>query len=547
MAGCNPRRCLMRAIAGAERREQSIRDWLRRRVAALAGMPAEAIDCAEPLNYLGSDSMALAGLSGELGDWIGRSLPPTLFYDWPSIDATARYLAGQQQRENFARTVIDGPIAVVGVACRFPGGDDVNTFWDFLRRAGEAVSEVPLDRWPSGGDEPAVRNGSFLPRVDLFDAQFFGIRAAKRSEWIRSSDFCWKSPGRHWRTPRLRLHPRPGQTGVFVGISTADYMRMQVGAFDSYTATGNAFSIAPNRLSYRLDLRGPSVAVDTACSSSLVAVHQACEALRRDDCDLALAGGVNLVLCPDLSLSLSKAGMLAPDGRCKVFDAAADGYGRGEGCGVVVLKRLGDALAAGDDILAVIGGTAVNQDGRSNGLHRAERSRAASRHPRGARARRRAARGHRLGRMSRDGTLLGDPVEVGALSATLLEGRDSKRPLRLTSVKANIGHLESAAGIAGLIKVVLGLRHGVVPRQAGLHQVNPHLAIDGTPVQFPIENEPLPADERFAGVSSFRIWRDECARGSPRPHPCVRPHRRRNRIAPICSVFRHAIVPPSLR
>ncbi len=209
-------------------------------------------------------------------------------------------------------------------------------------------------------------------------------------------------------------------TGVFIGISTADYMRMQAGLSDGYMATGNAFSIAANRLSYRLDLRGPSVAVDTACSSSLVAIHHASEALRRGDCDLALAGGVNLVLSSDLSLSLAKAGMLAADGRCKVFDAGADGYGRGEGCGVVVLKRLDEAIAAGDDVLAVLCGSAVNQDGRSNGLTapngpaqqaviRAARSVAG--------ARPRTSAGSNATEPER---LLGDPIEVGALTATLL-------------------------------------------------------------------------------------------------------------------------------
>jgi acyl transferase domain-containing protein len=279
-------------------------------------MPAEAIDCAEPLNCFRNRLDGAAGLSGELGDWIGRGLPPTLFYDWPSIDAAARYLAGEHKPENSAPTVIDGPIAVVGVACRFPGGDDVHTFWEFLRRGGEAVSGGASRRWPSGGDEPAVQKGSFLPRVDLFDAQFFGIarREAERMDPQQRLllEVAWEALEER---RRLRLHRWPDRRpGSSSAISTADYMRMQVGAFDSYTATGNAFSIAPNRLSYRLDLRGPSIAVDTACSSSLVAVHQACEALRRDGCDLRSRAGVNLVLSPDLSLSLSKAGMLAPDG-----------------------------------------------------------------------------------------------------------------------------------------------------------------------------------------------------------------------------------------
>jgi acyl transferase domain-containing protein/acyl-CoA synthetase (AMP-forming)/AMP-acid ligase II/acyl carrier protein len=484
--------------------EASIRLWLRLRVAALAGLPENAIDCGEPLNCYGIDSMSLVSLSGELGDWIGRSLPATLFYDRPSIDATARYLAGRQPAQGRAGLSADGPVAVVGLACRFPGGENAQAFWQLLCAKRDAVAAMPPGRGPLGGAGKAPLEGYFLPRVDLFDAAFFGIarREAERMDPQQRLvlEVAWEALENAAVSPASLAGTRGG---VFIGISTADYMRMQAGAFDGYTVTGNAFSIAANRLSYRLDLKGPSVAVDTACSSSLVAVHHASEALRRGDCDLALAGGVNLVLSPELSESLAKAGMLAADGRCKVFDASADGYGRGEGCGIVVLKRLEDAIASADNVLAVLCGTAVNQDGRSNGLT-APNGPAQQAVIRAA-LERAGARPQDVGWIEchGTGTLLGDPVEVGALAATLLDGRDPARPLRLTSVKANVGHLEAAAGITGFIKAVLALHHGVVPAQAGLSQINPNLAIEGTPIRIPVANEPWPAGDQFAGVSSF--------------------------------------------
>ena len=489
------------ALSGHD--EAGIRRWLRSRVALLAGLPEAAIDTGEPLSHYGIDSMSLVSLSGELGDRIGQSLPATLFYDRPSIDTTARHLAGQKAPQNRACAVRDGPIAVVGLACRFPGGEDAQEFWRLLCAKRDAIASIPADRAPRG-DDRASPKGCFLPRIDLFDAAFFGIsrREAERMDPQQRLvlEVAWEALENAAIAPSSLAG---SQTGVFIGISTADYMHMQAGAFDGYTAIGNAFSIAANRLSYRLDLRGPSVAVDTACSSSLVAVHHASEALRRGDCDLALAGGVNLVLSPDLSLSLAKAGMLAADGRCKVFDAAADGYGRGEGCGVAVLKRLADALAAGDDVLAILCGTAVNQDGRSNGLTAPNGP--AQQAVVGAALARAGAKAADVGWVEchGTGTLLGDPVEVGALTATLADGRDRARPLLLTSVKANVGHLEAAAGIAGFIKAVLGLRHGMVPAQAGLDEINPLLKIAGTPVRIPLANEPWPDGNQLVGVSSF--------------------------------------------
>ena len=298
------------------------------------------------------------------------------------------------------------------------------------------------------------------------------------------------------------------KTGVYVGVIGNDYALLQsknLGDVDVFSATGSSHAILANRLSYFLNLNGPSLALDTACSSSLVTVHLACQSLRRRESDLALAGGVNLILSPEMTLMLTKAHMMAPDGRCKAFDAAADGYVRGEGCGMVVLKRLSDALSDGDRILAVIRGSAVNHDGRTNGL-------SAPSGPAQAAVIRAALADANLA--PRDigyvethgtGTRLGDPIEIEALQAVLGAGRSADQPLVIGSVKTNIGHLESAAGIAGLIKLVLMLRHGKIPPHLHLKTVNPLLRLQDSSLEIPIaaRDWSRDAEPRRAGVSAF--------------------------------------------
>src|SRR5439155_8805315 len=274
--------------------------------------------------------------------------------------------------------------------------------------------------------------------------------------------------------------------GVFVGISSNDYGQLQTGNpsdIDAYVGPGNALSIAANRLSYAFDFRGPSLAVDTACSSSLVAIHLACQSLRRGEAELAVAAGVNLILSPDLTVNCSRAGMMAPDGRCKAFDAAANGYVRSEGCGVVVLKPLSKALADGDPVYAVVRGCAVNQDGRSNGLTAPNRQsqeavlRAAYRDAGVSPADIDLIEAHGTG------TSLGDPIEALALGSVLADGRPADRPALLGSVKTNIGHLESAAGVAGFIKAALALRHGELPPSLHFREANPHIPFAELPVR----------------------------------------------------------------
>ena len=318
---------------------------------------------------------------------------------------------------------------------------------------------------------------------------------------------AWEALENAGQSPELLMG---SSTGVFVGISSSDYWQMQMQRsalkdIDAYFATGMSHSVASGRLSYFLGLQGPSIAVDTACSSSLVAAHLACQSLRSGECNLALAGGVNLILSPELVINFSKARMMAADGRCKVFDAAADGYVRGEGAGIVVLKRLSDAEKDGDRILAVIRGSAVNQDGRSNGL-------TAPNGPAQQAVIRQALSNAEVKPAEVDfvethgtGTALGDPIEVQALAAVLGEGRGQDRPLTIASIKTNIGHLESAAGVAGLMKVVAALQHEEIPPHLHFKEPNPYIPWRDLPVRVSTASMPWPAGKRrrIAGVSAF--------------------------------------------
>ena len=411
------------------------------------------------------------------------------------------------------------PIAIIGLGCRFPGGgDSPAAFWQLLHEGRDAISEVPSDRWNADAyhhPEPATtgkivtRYGGFVDHLQAFDANFFGI-APKEAVSLDPQqrlllEVAWEAMEHAGAVPE-RWAGQP--VGVFVGISSNDYSRHLLQRpetdIDAYLATGNSHSAAAGRLSYSLGLTGPSLAVDTACSSSLVAVHLACQSLRNRECDAALAGGVNRLLAPEFSINFSQARMLAPDGRCKTFDAAADGFARGEGGGVVVLKRLTDAVADGDTVLALIRGSAVNQDGRSGGLTV----------PNGpaqqAVIRQALAQADlqpkQIGYIEAHGTgtSLGDPIEVGALGAVFGSSHTSEQPLYIGSVKTNIGHLEAAAGIAGLIKVVLAMQHETLPPHLHFHQPSPHISWADLPIAVTAQAQSWNADQpRFAGISSF--------------------------------------------
>src|SRR6201996_9487166 len=410
--------------------------------------------------------------------------------------------------------------AIVGYAARFPGAADADEFWDVLRDGRDAISEVPQDRWdvdeffdpePGAPGKVATRRAGFVDDVTGFDAPFFGMSTRE----VRMLDpqhrllleTAWRAVEHSGTAPTALANTN---TGVFVGLATHDYLGMASGELtypeiEAYMAIGTSNAAAAGRISYRLGLQGPSVAVDTACSSSLVAIHHACQALQLGECDLALAGGANVLLTPATMITFSSAHMLAPDGRCKTFDAAADGYVRGEGCGVIVIKRLEDAINDGDRIRAVIRGSAINQDGASGGLTV----------PNGVAQQRVIAEAlKRSGLEPADvdyleahgtGTSLGDPIEAQAAGAVLGEGRKPGDPLLIGSAKTNIGHLEAAAGIAGVIKVVLSLENELLPAHLNFQTPSPHIPWDRLALQVVQEATPWErnGEARIAGVSSF--------------------------------------------
>ncbi|CAG0930612.1 partial polyketide synthase 12, partial [Planctomycetaceae bacterium] len=364
------------------------------------------------------------------------------------------------------------PIAIVGLSCRFPGqANDPDAFWHLLHNGVDAISEIDSTRWsveeyfdpdPDKPGKVATRWGGFLRDITHFDPQFFGIAPREAMSMDPQQRLAlevgWEALENAGYAPDALSGTA---TGVFMGICNGDYYQLQLSqqrdSIDMYSATGNAHSVISGRIAYVLGLQGPAVSIDTACSSSLVAVHLAVQSLRNGDCTMALAGGVNLVLSPDTTIALSRAKMMAPDGRCKAFDAAADGFVRSEGCGFVVLKRLADAVADGDDIRAIIRGSALNQDGRSNGLTAPNGpSQVAVIQHALAQA---GVTPDEIGYVETHGTgtSLGDPIEAQALGAAL--GQNRSTPLAIGSVKTNIGHAEAAAGVAGLIKVVLSLQH----------------------------------------------------------------------------------------
>ncbi|WP_071187593.1 type I polyketide synthase [Trichormus sp. NMC-1] len=411
-------------------------------------------------------------------------------------------------------------IAIIGVGCRFPGADNPSSFWELLSNKVDAIKELssrPFD-WDSLHEHSVVPTtgkskslwGGFLEKVDYFDPLFFQI-SPKEAERLDPQqrlllEVAWESLENAGIVASTELSG--SQTGVFLGATNYDYgviLAKENAQINAYNAVGTSLGIIANRLSYLLNLRGPSLVIDTACASSLVAIHYACQSLLSGESNLCLAGGVNIILSSEATISLSHAQMMAADGRCKTFDAAADGYVRGEGCGVVVLKRLADALRDGDNIQAIIRGSAVNQNGLSNGLT------APNGPSQQAVIRQALAKaGVEPSKISYvetqgTGTPLGDTIEVNSLKTVLMEGREVNQPCWIGSVKTNIGHLEAAGGIAGLIKVVLSLQHGEIPPHLHLKELNPYIKIKNTPIQIPTELQEWPdqGQPRLAGVSAF--------------------------------------------
>jgi acyl transferase domain-containing protein len=411
------------------------------------------------------------------------------------------------------------PIAIIGAGCRYPGEvKNVDDLWRLVRDGVDAVSEVPADRWdvdayydpdPAAPNKMVTRRAGFIGRVDRFDPQFFGISPREAQTMDPQQRLLLETAYEAMEIAGLAIEQLAGSaTGVFIGITTSDYARLLLGGTensDVYSATGGALNAAAGRISFTFGFQGPCVALDTACSSSLVATHLACQSLRTGESDLALAGGVNVILSPDAMVLFSKWGMMAPDGACKTFDADADGFVRAEGCAVIALKRLSDALAGGDPILAVIRGSAVNSDGRSSGL-------TVPNGPAQEAVVRKAMASAGLKAADIDyveahgtGTPLGDPIEVEALGAALGAGRHAGAPLRIGSVKTNLGHTEAASGLAGLLKTVMALHHETLPPSLHFSRPNPRIDWERLPVVVQTMSTAWPRSERVrrAGVSSF--------------------------------------------
>jgi acyl transferase domain-containing protein/acyl-CoA synthetase (AMP-forming)/AMP-acid ligase II/acyl carrier protein len=510
------------------RSADEIRAWLIERLAQDLELPVAEIDPAKPFAFYGLDSIHAVRLSSALENWLGCELVPTIAYEYPSIDILSAHLArvatatpvapgAGAAAERAERPAADEPIAIVGIGCRFPGADGPEEFWRLLSGGVDATADVPADRWdvdafynpdPSVPGTAVTRRGGFLGQVDQFDFQFFGISPRESAQMDPQQrlllEVAWEALEDAGQVPDQLAGSR---TGVFVGISTNDYGFLRLGQpqlVDAYTGTGNALSIAANRLSYTFDFHGPSMSIDTACSSSLVAVDLACRSLRDGECSMALAAGVNVILSPALAINFSKARVMAPDGRCKTFDADADGYVRGEGAGVVVLKPLSRALEDNDPVYAVIRGSATNSDGRTNGLIAPSgRAQEGVVHEAFRRAGLPASAVQYI-EAHGTGTAIGDAIEANALGTVLAEGRPEGSRCLVGSVKTNIGHLEAAAGIAGLIKVALSLQHRAIPASLNYTAPNPHILFESLPLDVVQTLTPWPAASRaVAGVSSF--------------------------------------------
>jgi acyl transferase domain-containing protein/NADPH:quinone reductase-like Zn-dependent oxidoreductase/acyl carrier protein len=522
--------------APVQQRKKILTDYLRGAVAEVTRVDAAEIREEAGFFDLGMDSLMAVELRHRIEQAVGKEIPATLAMDYPRLVDVVDYLLGDvlglaeqaaaasgPQLESAFTPLTNGrtdePIAIVAVACRFPGAPDPEAFWEVLSGGVNAIREIPEDRFdidefydpdPEAPGKIYSRYGGYLDGIDGFDPEFFGI-SPREAIWIDPQqrlvlETAWESLERAGYSPAAL---RGSRSGIFVGVGVNEYSHLlsadSVDNIEPHFITGNALNAISGRVAFALGLEGPAVAVDTACSSSLVAVHQACQALHSGDCDLALAGGVNVLLSPVSIIAASRARMLSPNGRCKTFDAGADGYVRSEGCGILVLKRLSDAERGGDRVCAIIPSSAVNQDGASSGLTV----------PSGAAQQRLIATAlARAGLAGGDvdyleahgtGTPLGDPIEVQAAGAVYGAARDADRPLLIGSVKTNIGHLESASGAAGLIKVVLSLQHGVLPQSLHFETPSPHIPWGSLPVRVVDKAIPWQANgrPRRAGVSSF--------------------------------------------
>ena len=519
------------------RQVEALERQLSEAVARRTGQAGEGVDCERSFHDMGIDSLDASAIVAEVGRTLGRALRATLLWECPTISALARRLAEDDvhppvpplahaplgvrhprpgRRDAAASRAV--PVAIIGMACRFPGAPSVAAFATLLDAGRSAIGPVPADRW----DGPALfdvdrtvpgrmttRWGGFLPAIDGFDADAFGIAPVEAVQMDPQQRLALELAVEACEAAGLPLEGlRGSRSGVFLGAMWSDYARIVTpdpAAYRQHSATGQDHGVMAGRISYALGLEGPSLAVNTACSSALTALHLACGSLASGECDAALVGGVNLICGPESTIAMSKFGGLSPDGCCRPFAEGANGYVRGEGGGFVVLKRLDEAVADGDPILAVVCGSAVNSDGASNGL--------TAPNPVAQRAVL-AQACQRAGVAPADidyveahgtGTALGDPIEASALGAVMGRGRAFGRPLLIGSVKSTIGHLEAAAGMAGLIKTVLALGQGRIP--ATVHAERPSCAIPFAEWGLRLVDRacdwPQGRPTRLAGVSAF--------------------------------------------
>jgi len=519
---------------------KSIRKWLIDWLSRELSVDSELIKNDRAFKEYGMNSALSVLLAHDLSEWLGSEVSPVSSWNYPTIESMTDYLTQHHAHKISGCSVqkifdthisadesdkesndihISESIAIIGMGCRFPKANNPDEFWKLLDNKTDAMSDIPKNRWdvekfydpkPGIPGKMYIRQGGFIDDVDRFDPLFFGISPLEASRTDPQQRFvletCWES------LEHASIHPDSlfnSETGVFVGSFWDDYSAMHLYAndpqqIDSHHTLSNLRGLTAGRPAYILGLQGPVVQLDTSCSSSLLAVHLACQSLRNNECNLALAGGVHLILSPQLLISLSQMKVLSSNGRCKTFDASADGFGLGEGCGIVVLKRLSDAQKNDDNILAILRGSAVNHDGPSNGLTS----------PNGIAQEAVIRKAMKNARIRQEdiqfvethgtGTSLGDPIEIAALTNTMC--KDRKSPLYIGSVKSNIGHLSSASGVASLIKVILSLKNKAILPNINYTTPNPHISWDDLPFVVPTQSFPWQVSEnkkRMAGISGF--------------------------------------------